>query len=487
MERYNIAVIGAGVIGCAVAYCLSRFDVRVAVVEQAADVAAGTSGRNSAVVHAGFNNREGSLMAKLCVEGSQSFETLCRTIDVPYCRTGKYLLAFDEEDRRILSELLSQGKRNGVRGLRLLEQKELRSVLSQTGGICALHSAETAITDPFLYTIALAETACMNGVSFFFNSRVTEITSLAEGYRLRAGDKELETEYLVNAAGLSSGAIAEQLGVSGYHIYPCRGEYLILDQIADELLSVPIYPAPKRGIGGLGVHLTPTTEGNLLIGPSASYLDDGDDTATTAPVLEQLFREAKQLLPTLERRQIIGAYSGNRAKLAPPAEGGFRDFVIRIFPEAPRAVQLLGIESPGLTASMPIAKMVVKLLGDRCTFAEKQNWNPPRKRPLRFRELPVEQRQRLISEDPEYGEIVCRCKQITKREIRDAIEGPLGARTLTGIKYRCRATTGRCQGGYCLARIADMLIHDYGMKPEEISLRSGESCLFTGKIREVGS
>ena len=147
----------------------------------------------------------------------------------------------------------------------------------------------------------------------------------------------------------------------------------------------------------------------------------------------------------------------------------------------------MGIESPGLTASMPIAKMVVKLLGDRCTFAEKQNWNPPRKRPLRFRELPVEQRQRLISEDPEYGEIVCRCKQITKREIRDAIEGPLGARTLTGIKYRCRATTGRCQGGYCLARIADMLIHDYGMKPEEISLRSGESCLFTGKIREVGS
>lgn len=485
MAEYDVLIIGAGVIGCAVAYQLSKYQLTVAVLEQASDVAAGTSGRNSAVVHAGFNNKPESLMAKLCVEGSQGFEALCSELCVPYQKTGKYVVAFDNEDVRILENLIRQGTRNGVKGLRMAAAEELRENIPNVGGICAMYSPETAIINPFLYTIALAETAAENGVNFYFNHRVDAILRNGADYQISAGSGQFQAKYLINCAGLHSGEVADMMGVHGFHIYPCRGEYFILDKVTSEFLSVPVYPVPKPGIGGLGVHLTPTTDGNLLIGPSAEYIKDPEDYASTAPVMNKLFSEAKQLLPVLERRHIIGSYCGNRAKLAPPEEGGFHDFVIREFEETPGAIQLIGIESPGLTSSMPIARMVINMLAEHETLAQKETWFPRRGTGVRFRELPLDEQKRLVAEDPDYGEIICRCEQITKREIKDAIDNPLGVKTISGIKYRCRATTGRCQGGYCLTRIADILIKEYGMSPEEITTRGGGSHLFDGFLREV--
>lgn len=485
MEQYDVIIIGGGVIGCAIAYELSKYQLDVAVLEQASDVAAGTSGRNSAVVHAGFNNKPGSLMARLCVEGSQGFAALCGELGVPYQKTGKYVVAFDDEDTGILERLIQQGTRNGVRGLRMAGEEELRENIPNVGGICAMYSPETAIINPFLYTIALAETAAENGVYFYFDHRVETVCRDAGGYRVNAGNDQFQVKYIINCAGLHSGEIAAMMGVQGYHIYPCKGEYFILDKVASQFLSIPVYPVPKPGIGGLGVHLTPTTDGNLLIGPSAEYIEDPDDYASTAPVMDKLFSEAKQLLPVLERRHIIGSYCGNRAKLAPPEKGGFHDFVIREFPEAPGAIQLIGIESPGLTSSMPIARMVTGLLGKHELLKKKEAWHPRKNFSGRFRELPLEEQKKLVAEDPDYGEIICRCEQITKREIKDAIENPLGVKTISGIKYRCRATTGRCQGGYCLTRIADILIREYGLTPEEITMRGGGSHLFEGFLREV--
>ncbi len=485
MEQYDILIIGAGVVGCAIAYELSKYHMSVVVLEQASDVAAGTSGRNSAVVHAGFNNKPGSLMARLCVEGSRGFEALCGELGVPYQKTGKYVVAFDEEDTGILERLIQQGTQNGVKGLRMADEEELRENIPYVGGICAMHSPETAIINPFLYTIALAETAAENGVRFYFNHKVGAVRKSAGGYQVDAGGQTFRAKYLINCAGLHSGKIAEMTGVHGYRIYPCKGEYFILDKVASQFLSVPVYPAPKPGIGGLGVHLTPTTDGNLLIGPSAEYIEDLDDYASTAPIMDKLFSEAKQLLPVLERRHIIGSYCGNRAKLAPPEEGGFRDFVIQEFPEAPGAIQLLGIESPGLTSSMPIARMVAGILAEHGPLTPKKDWHLRKRSKNRFHELPLEEQKRVVAEDPDYGEIICRCEQITKREIKDAIENPLGVKTISGIKYRCRATTGRCQGGYCLTRIADILIKEYGMKPGEITARGGGSHLFDGFLREV--
>ncbi|MBQ3125803.1 MAG: FAD-dependent oxidoreductase, partial [Clostridia bacterium] len=234
------------------------------------------------------------------------------------------------------------------------------------------------------------------------------------------------------------------------------------------------------GIGGLGVHLTPTTKGNLMIGPSAEYIDDGEDYASTRRIMDKLFAEAKQLLPTIERRHIIGSFCGIRAKQAPPSEGGFHDFVIC---EKPRnMVQLIGIESPGLTASAPIARRVAAMIAGKTQ--PKADFDPIHRFKPRFRDLPREEQQKLIEQDPDYGEIVCRCEQVTRREIRDAIENPLGARTVSSIKYRTAATMGRCQGGYCLSRIARMLIEEYGMKPEEVTLRGEGSPLFEGYLRE---
>ena len=480
-HNFDVLIIGGGAVGCAVARELSRYDLSIALVEKEADVASGASGRNSAVVHAGFNNKPGSLMAKLCVEGNQGFEAACRELDVPYRKTGKLLVAFDQADLDTLSRLKAQGEENGCRGLRLLTQEELRAKLPQVGGIGALESPETAVFDPFLYTVALAENAHRNGVQFFLNHQVTAIQKTPEGFRVTAGDKVFTARRLVNCAGLFSAEVAALAGVDRYHIYPCRGEYFILDKT--DILPMPIYPAPKAGIGGLGVHLTPTIHGNIIIGPSAEYIEDPADTASTQPVMDKLWAEAQQLLPGLKGRHIIGSYAGIRPKQAPPGEGGFRDFVIREEVACPGLVNLIGIESPGLTASLPIGRMVAGILSLSMDMTEKKDFIPTRKGILRFRDQSPEVQARLIAQDPDYGEVVCRCQTVTKAEVRQAIENPLGARTVSAIKYRAWATTGRCSGGYCLPKIAEILTKEYGLAPEDITHRGEGSQLFTGRVK----
>ncbi len=478
----DVVIIGAGAVGCAVARELSRFDLRVTVLEKECDVAAGTSGRNSAVVHAGFNNRPGSLMARLCVEGSRGFAALCRALDVPYRRTGKVLVAFDEGDLSILRRTIAQGEKNGCEGLRLIDENELHALAPGLNGIGGMYSPNTAIFSPFDYCVALAENAAANGVRFVFNSPVTAIARGAEGFTVRAGTAGYGCRVLINCAGLFSDRIAAMAGVTGYRIYPCRGEYYILDKIADRL-PLPAYPAPKPGIGGLGVHITPTVDGNLILGPSAEYLDEREDYSCTAETMARLFDEAQQLLPSLQRRDIIGSFAGIRPKLAPPGEGGYRDFVIREEENCPGLIDLIGIESPGMTASAPIARMVRDIVGRTLPLREKADFIGERKGIVRFRELSEQEQARLIAADPEYGEIVCRCQSVTKREIRQAIENPLGARSISAIKYRAWATTGRCNGGYCLTRIVDMLVNEYGMRPEEITYRGRGGEMFAGEVK----
>lgn len=541
MERsYDIIIIGAGAVGCAVARELSRYQLSVAVLEKNSDVAGETTGRNSAVVHAGFNNWPGSRMASLCVKGNEGFEALCRNLDVPYQKTGKVLVAFDEEDERTLERLLEQGRRNGCRGLEILRGQAAEQLvaerLAKARGIdrtfgqgdgrirAVLWSPNTAITNPFLYCVALAENAQANGVQFFLNTEVTGIQQGAEqGFEVRTRERGacpgqdscFRSRYLINCAGLQADRIARMAGIEKYHLYPCRGEYFILDKQSGDLLPMPLYPAPRKGAGGLGVHLTPTIEGNIIIGPSAEYLEPADDSksrsdyACTRPVMEQLMEEARQLMPEIAGLQPIGNYSGIRPKLAPPEEGGYHDFVICAEEEVPGLIDLVGIESPGLTASVPIAREVCRLLDDmereesrlpdamegedraRCTedtaggagLQPDSSFIGTRRGILRFREQPPQRQAELIEEDPDYGEIICRCQKITKREIREAIENPLGARSISAIKYRAWATTGRCNGGYCLPKIAEILVQDYGMSPEEIRYRDPGSEMFPGFVK----
>lgn len=480
MSQYDVIIIGAGAVGCAIARELSRYKIKVAVMEKECDVAAGTSGRNSAVVHAGFNNTPGSLMAKLCVEGNRGFEQVCKELDVRYKKTGKMLIAFDDEDVDTLRNIVEKGYRNGCKELQLVDQAQLRNIIPDTTGIAGMLSPETAIMDPFSYCIALAENAIFNGVDFFLNHEVQGIHRVSDGFLIISGKRSFKTQYVINSAGLYSDKVSSMAGVDGYQIYPCRGEYFILDKENVPYLDIPIYPAPKKGIGGLGVHLTPTIDGNVIIGPSAEYIGERNDYACTKETADKLLREAKELLPILKDKKIIGSYSGIRPKQAPPGEGGFRDFVIQEEPTCKGLINLIGIESPGLTASLPIARMVRDILSEHFDLIEKPDFEPVRKGITRFRDLPEEEQEQLIADDPDYGEIICRCQKITKHEIKAAIENPLGARSISAIKYRAWPTTGRCNGGYCLSKIVDILVKEYGMKPEEITYRGMGSEMFEG-------
>lgn len=489
MIQRDIVIIGAGGVGCAVARELSRCKLNITVLEKECDIAGGISGRNSAVVHAGFNNAPGSLMAKLCVEGNRGFESLCKELDIPYRKTGKLLVAFDENDLEILRGMIAQGEANGCQGLRLVSAEELAALALGVAGIGGMYSPETAIFDPFTYCIALAENALANGVEFRFQSAVTEIQREDSGFVVTTvGGDVYACRYLINCAGLYGGQISKLAGGPAYEIYPCRGEYFILDKIADDLLPLPIYPAPRKGIGGLGVHLTPTSASNIIIGPSAEYISQLDDLSCTRPVMDQLFAEAKALLPAIERKHIIGSYAGIRPKLAPPEEGGYRDFIVQEEASCPGLINLIGIESPGLTASVPMARMVREILAKGMAakgtpLEEKEDFVATRKGPVRFRDCTEDEQAKLIAENPEYGEIFCRCQKVTKAEIRAAIENPFDAKSISAIKYRAWATTGRCNGGYCLTRIVDMLIHEYGLKPEEITYRSAGSEMFAGEVK----
>ncbi|HEY9060694.1 MAG TPA: NAD(P)/FAD-dependent oxidoreductase [Pseudobacteroides sp.] len=484
MENYfDIVIVGAGAVGCAIARELSKYKLQIAVLEKESDVAAGTSGRNSAVVHAGFNNKVGSLMAKLCVEGNLGFEKVCRELDIPYKKTGKLVVAFDEGDIKGIERLMDAGKKNGTPGLSYISGEEVKRLEPHVGGIGAMLSSNTAITNPFIYTVALAENACANGVKFYFNTEVRGITKRENRFRIRAGGRYYHSRYVINAAGLYSDKVSSLAGDKSYKIYPCRGQYYILDKRTSKYLSMPVYPVPRPGIGGLGVHLTPTIEGNILIGPSAEYIKTKCDYGVTKDVMNQLFKEAKELLPPISIRDTIRNYSGIRSKLVGPKVGGFGDFVIEESIIVPGLIQLIGIESPGLTSSIPISGMVRDIIGSKEDLIPKPEFISERRGIVEFRQLDAAEKDRLVRECPEYGEIVCRCEHITKKEIMDAIENPLGVKTLAGIKYRARAMMGRCQGGYCLTRIVEILTREYGVPVEEIMLRGNESKLFTGRVK----
>ena len=481
--KFDVIIIGGGAVGSAIAYVLSRYDCSVAVIEKELDVALGTSGRNSAVVHAGFNNKPGTLMAELCVAGNRDFEAAAKTLDVPYQKTGKLVVGFSDDDRTDLEKLILAGERNGCTGLTLIDKDQVARLEPNVPAKWAMLSPNTAIINPFLYNIHLAEAAALNGVRYLLNRCVTEIERTKSSFVVLAGDERFECELLINAAGLFADKISAMAGDGRYTIYPCRGEYYLLDKIPSDLLYRPVYPVPRPGVGGLGVHLTPTIDGNLLIGPSAEYVPEQEALGTTADMLRQLAAEAKQLLPALDMRLVIGAYAGMRAKLVPKGAANNGDFVIEESPLVQNLMQLIGIESPGLTASLPIARMVERMLTNRLHPAVKPDWKAEYAGIGRFSDFTESEQAALIESDPEYGEIVCRCETVTKAEIRKAYCNPLGAKAIVSIKNRVRATMGRCNGGYCLTRIVDMMRSEYSVQPDAINLRRKGDCPFTGVVK----
>ncbi len=483
--HYDVLIIGAGVVGNAIARELSRYRLKIAVLEREQDVGMGSSSRNSGVLHSGINYKPGTLRAVLNVKGNSLMEGLCRELKVKMDYIGKLTIAQDDGEIKTLETLKEQGEINGVPGLEILDADQMRKKQPDIGGIAALWSPTSGIICPYGLTIALADNAFMNGVRFFLGHEVTSIIRRQDGFLVNTGNGHtFNTAVLINAAGLFSDSICRMLGIDEYRIYPCRGEYLVLDKRFKGNLSVLVYPAPKVNMPGLGIHLTNTVDGNILIGPSNEYIDDRDDCSSTSDIMAVLREEGHELLPRLSTTDFIRSFSGLRPKQTSPEERGYRDFVIESRKDVPGFIYLVGIESPGLTCAPAIGLMIKDMVAERIVLEKKESFIS--ERPGRigmFSELPTEERSDLILQDPDYGEIVCRCEQVTRREILDAIQNPLGCRTILGIKYRARAMMGRCQGGFCLPRIVEILEKDFGYRPEDFILNRPDSELFTGRVR----
>jgi glycerol-3-phosphate dehydrogenase len=498
METHDVTIIGAGVVGNAIARELSKTTLSVLVVEKEADVAFGTSARNSGVVHSGIHYAPGSLRARFAVQGNRMMEELCNQLYVAYKRIGKLTVAYNEDEVAHLHTLKIQGERNGVEGLRILNHADMELKQPGIAGHQALFSPSTGIINPIAFTIALGEHAHANGVEYKFLSEVITISQDLEGFyeislKTPSGNKTLRTRLIINCAGLHADSIARMTGYEEFKVYPCRGEYYVLDKRLDKQLSILIYPVPGTHSGGLGIHLTSTTEGNILIGPNNEYIEDPQDFSSTTNIMEQLKAEGQMILPSLQTSDFIRSFAGIRPKLNPPSVGGFHEFVIHQQPVHPHVIHLLGIESPGLTASPAIAQHVFELVRDLIPVQMKAEWAPSFKQQEDIYRQPYplayysdDRRQTLLQKDPDFGALLCRCEEISKAEVRSAIKRIFGPITLVGIKQRCRTMTGRCQGGFCLPRIISLLEQEFGYTPDTLMYKGPQSPLFSGYLRGDG-
>jgi glycerol-3-phosphate dehydrogenase len=482
-NKSEVLIIGAGVVGCSIARELAKFNIETLLLEKENDVGSAVSKGNSGVLHTGLYYPKGSLKAKLCVEGRWMFPKLARELNVPYKFCGKHVIARTEEELEDLVNLKTVGEENGVKELSIISGKELKKREPNIDSLYALYSPVAGIFPPYLFTIALAENALNNGVKIRMNNEVLAIKNVNNGYKVTTNQGVFYTDIVVNSAGLYADRISAMIGLDNYLLYPCRGEYLILDKICNELINSMIYPVPPKVAGVLGVHLTPTIDGNILIGPSAEFINDREDSRTTKEKVKQLVNGAKSLLPAIPLNKIIYGFSAVRSKITPPEEKTSRDFIIQ--EDAENFINLIGIESPGLTSSPAIAKMIVQMIKRKKDMKEKIDFDPRRIRTTPFSEASRAKQASLIKEDPAYGEIVCRCEHVSKREILDAINNPLLSKTISAIKYRTRAGMGRCHGGFCLPKIVEILEEEFGLSPKEIKLKNIDSPLFVGKTKDL--
>ena len=412
MQIYDVIIIGGGVVGSAIARELARYRLSIAVLEKELDVCYETSGRNSGVVHGGFAYDTGTLKARLCVEGNRGMTALSQELDFPFQRCGKVLVGKSEEDLQSLQRTMAQGERNGATGLRLIDEEELHRLVPKAKGRFAMFSPNSGIVDPFLYTIALAENAAMNGVRYFFDSEVTGITRSEELYHLRSRSGTYHARWVINSAGLGCGRISDMLGITGYHVIGSKGDYIILDNSKGPDLPMPVYPVPSNTY--MGIHVTNTTDGNVIIGPNAETVTDFGYYGVPQSNMDFLAESARDIWDCFTRRDFIRNYSGILPKWV-DGQGRIQDFRIEIRPElAPNAVNLVGIESPGLTAAVPIARHVISMMQGYEPLMPRDDFEPRRRGIPRFATLSDEARAALIAEDPDYGELVCRCQKVTR-------------------------------------------------------------------------
>ena len=475
---YDVIIIGAGVSGAASARELSRYNVSVCVLEREHDVCCGTTKANSAIVHAGYDAANGSLMAKLNVRGNEMMEQLSKDLDFSFKRNGSLVICRDEEDMPNLQALYERGVKNGVKDLRIVSREELVEMEPNIAddAVAALYAPTGGIVCPFNLNIALAENANVNGVEFKFNTEVVDIKKVEDHFEVQTNNGTYEAKYVVNAAGVYADELHNMVSADKMHITPRRGDYCLLDKTAGGHVTKTIFALP--GKYGKGILVTPTVHGNLLIGPTAVDIEDKEGINTTSAGLDEVISKAGASVKNIPMRQVITSFAGLRA------HEDRHEFIIGEAEDCPGFIDCAGIESPGLSSAPAIGEMVANILKEKMGLKEKENFIATRKGVVNPEELSLEERKQLIKENPAYGNIICRCEMVTEGEIIDAIKRPLGATSLDGVKRRTRAGMGRCQSGFCAPRTMEILARELGVDMSEITKNGKGSEIIVGTNKD---
>ena len=475
---YDIAIIGAGVIGGMIARELSFYNLKLCLLEKENDVATGATKANSAIVHAGFDAKENTLKARLNVRGSKLMPQVAKDLGVKYINNGSLVVGFNEDDEKVLYDLFKRGTANGVEGLKILNKKEVLELEPSigTGVTCALYAPTGAIICPYDLAVSAIGNAMDNGAELRCNFGITSISKKDGCYELMSGCQSVSAKYVINCAGVYSDEVAKMVGDNSFDIHPRQGEYLLLDKECGDIISHTVFVTPSKM--GKGILVSPTVDGNLLLGPTAKDGEDKTDKTTSAEFFASIFDIAERSVSSIPRNKTITSFCGLRSV------GSTGDFIINLPQD--HFVNVAGIESPGLSASPAIAEYVLELLKqDGLTLTRKENPITTRKSMHAFREATIEEKNRMIKENPAYGRIVCRCEGVTEGEILDAIHTSPRATDLDGVKRRTRSQMGRCQGGFCSPYIIELLSRELNIPYEKITKFGGKSYVATGKTKEI--
>jgi len=475
---YDALVIGAGVVGGFIARKLTGCNMKVCIVERKEDIAMGATKANSAIVHAGFDAKAGSLKARLNKEGSDMMEKVCRDLGVKYRRNGAMVLGYNDEDKKSLEAILENGKINGIEGIEIIDSERIHTL---EPGICdeaiwALYAPTSAIVCPYELAEAAIGNAMDNGADLRLGYEVSSITKKSDYFEITSQNNEVtEAKIVINAAGIYSDKIANMIGDNSFNVHPRKGEYILLDKEYGNVTDHTLFTVPTKL--GKGILVSPTVDGNLILGPTAVDFDEKENKRTTKEGIDSVISHSRAMVKYAPANMAITSFCGLRAA------GSTGDFIINM--PVKGFVNVAGVESPGLTASPAIAEYVAGILEEGgYEMSEKTDFNPCREATHKFSSLSDEEKNEIIKNDPSYGRVICRCENVTEGEILKALRTNPRPQTLDGVKRRTRAQMGRCQGGFCSPYIMELLAKELGVSIEDVRKSGSSSYVLTGKTKE---
>ncbi|MDT3427832.1 glycerol-3-phosphate dehydrogenase [Paenibacillus forsythiae] len=478
---YDIVIIGAGIVGTAVARELSKYQLRIAVLERNNEIAGGATKANSGIIYNGHTARAEKLKGRLTLRGRQMFEELCRELDVAFKPVDMLIAGFDEEDDAAIEELRRRAETNGIAGIRVLSREEAlrREPFLNDGVRSALLNPGCGIVDPWEVCFALAENAAANGVEFRLNTGVTGLAPLQGGIEVETAGGTLQARAVINCAGINTDLINRMAGSESFSILPKRGQYAVLDRSARFQISHIV--AHCKSEKEKSVFLIPTLHGNVMIGPSMEGTEDRTSKKTTAGQMQKLMKSAHKISSRIPEHQVIRSFAGLKAKCSAG------DFLIRESEVMSGLIHAAGINNPGLTCSPAIAAHIADMVASmfsRMGLALERNpvFNPQRERLVSFKDIPDGERNEWIRRHPGYGRIVCRCEQVTEGEIRESISREPGACSVNGVKHRTRAGMGRCQGGFCGPKVTSLLSEELDRRMEQVLFENNGSELLSDSM-----